>query len=169
DPRWRAAYLDRIQRTVERDKNHPSIVIWSLGNESGTGANLAANAAWVHDRDPGRPVHYEGDYTGEYTDVYSRMYSSVRETAEIGTDGSRYPLLGTTPGQGARQRTKPFLLCEYAHAMGNGPGGLDAYERLVHEHPRLHGGFVWEWRPPSTPTAATSARSSTTATSSWTA
>ncbi len=146
DPRWRDAYLDRIRRTVERDKNHPSIVIWSLGNESGTGANLAANAAWVHDRDPGRPVHYEGDYTGEYTDVYSRMYSSVRETAEIGTDGSRYPLLGTTPGQGARQRTKPFLLCEYAHAMGNGPGALDAYERLVHEHPRLHGGFVWEWR-----------------------
>ncbi|GAB3579019.1 glycoside hydrolase family 2 TIM barrel-domain containing protein [Leifsonia lichenia] len=146
DPRWRDAYLDRIQRTVERDKNHPSIVIWSLGNESGTGANLAANAAWVHDRDPGRPVHYEGDYTGEYTDIYSRMYSSVRETAEIGTDDSRYPLLGTTPGQGARQRTKPFLLCEYAHAMGNGPGALDAYERLVHEHPRLHGGFVWEWR-----------------------
>lgn len=146
DPRWRAAYLDRIQRTVERDKNHPSIVLWSLGNEAGTGANLAANAAWVHDRDPGRPVHYEGDHTGEYTDVYSRMYSSVRETAEIGTDGSRYPLQNCTPGQAARQRSKPFLLCEYAHAMGNGPGALDDYERLVHEHPRLHGGFVWEWR-----------------------
>lgn len=146
DPRWRDAYLDRIRRTVERDKNHPAIVMWSLGNESGTGANLAAMAAWVHDRDPERPVHYEGDYTGDYTDVYSRMYSSVPETEQIGTDGSLSPLLHCTPAQGARQRTKPFLLCEYAHAMGNGPGALDQYEALVDAHPRLHGGFVWEWR-----------------------
>ncbi|TKA12203.1 glycoside hydrolase family 2 TIM barrel-domain containing protein [Actinacidiphila oryziradicis] len=146
DPAWRAAYLDRIQRTVERDKNHPSIVIWSLGNEAGTGSNLAAMSAWVHARDAGRPVHYEGDHSGEYTDIYSRMYSSVLETEQIGTDGSRSTLLNCTPAQGARQRTKPFLLCEYAHAMGNGPGALDQYEALVHEHPRLHGGFVWEWR-----------------------
>lgn len=146
DPRWRDAYLDRIRRTVERDKNHPAIVMWSLGNESGTGANLAAMSAWVHDRDAGRPVHYEGDYTGEYTDVYSRMYSSIPETEQIGTDGSLAPLLGCTPAQGARQRTKPFILCEYAHAMGNGPGALDQYEALVDAYPRLHGGFVWEWR-----------------------
>ncbi|MFJ4783863.1 glycoside hydrolase family 2 TIM barrel-domain containing protein [Streptomyces sp. NPDC088794] len=146
DPTWRAAYLDRIERTVERDKNHPSIVIWSLGNEAGTGANLAAMSAWVHARDAERPVHYEGDYTGEYTDVYSRMYASVPEAEQIGTDGSRTPLLGCTPSQGARQRTKPFLLCEYAHAMGNGPGAFGQYEALVHEYPRLHGGFVWEWR-----------------------
>lgn len=146
DPAWRDAYLDRIERTVERDKNHPSIVMWSLGNESGTGANLAAMSAWVHARDAGRPVHYEGDYTGAYTDVYSRMYSTVPETEQIGTDGSTSPLLGCTPAQGARQRTKPFLLCEYAHAMGNGPGALDQYEALVDAHPRLHGGFVWEWR-----------------------
>ncbi|WP_019073589.1 glycoside hydrolase family 2 TIM barrel-domain containing protein [Streptomyces hokutonensis] len=146
DPAWREAYLDRIERTVERDKNHPSIVIWSLGNEAGTGSNLAAMSAWVHARDAERPVHYEGDYTGEYTDVYSRMYASVLETEQIGTDGSRAPLLNCTPSQGARQRTKPFLLCEYAHAMGNGPGAFDQYEALVREHPRLHGGFVWEWR-----------------------
>jgi beta-galactosidase len=146
DPAWREAYLDRIQRTVERDKNHPSIVIWSLGNEAGTGGNLAAMSAWVHARDAGRPVHYEGDHAGEYTDIYSRMYASVLETEQIGTDGSRATLLNCTPAQGARQRTKPFLLCEYAHAMGNGPGGLDRYEALVHEHPRLHGGFIWEWR-----------------------
>lgn len=146
DPTWRAAYLDRVERTVERDKNHPSIVIWSLGNEAGTGSNLAAMSAWVHARDAERPVHYEGDYTGEYTDVYSRMYASVPETEQIGTDGSRFPLLGCTPAQGARQRTKPFLLCEYAHAMGNGPGAFDQYEALVHRYPRLHGGFVWEWR-----------------------
>ncbi len=146
DPAWRAAYLDRVQRTAERDKNHPSIVMWSLGNEAGTGGNLAAMSAWVHARDPGRPVHYEGDHAGEYTDVYSRMYASVPETERIGSDGSRSALLNCTPAQSARQRTKPFLLCEYAHAMGNGPGGLDQYEALVDEHPRLHGGFVWEWR-----------------------
>jgi beta-galactosidase len=146
DPVWRDAYLDRIRRAVERDKNHPSVVIWSLGNEAGTGANLAAMSAWVHSRDPERPVHYEGDYTGEYTDLYSRMYSSILETTEIGTGGSLAPILNCTPAQGARQRTKPFILCEYAHAMGNGPGALDQYDALTHEYPRLHGGFVWEWR-----------------------
>ncbi|KOV74625.1 beta-galactosidase [Streptomyces sp. AS58] len=146
DPAWREAYLDRIRRTVERDKNHPSIVIWSLGNEAGTGSNLAAMSAWVHARDAERPVHYEGDYTGEYTDIYSRMYASVPETEEIGSDDARSTLMNCTPAQSARQRGKPFILCEYAHAMGNGPGAFDQYEELVHRHPRLHGGFVWEWR-----------------------
>ncbi|GAB4100871.1 glycoside hydrolase family 2 TIM barrel-domain containing protein [Sinomonas halotolerans] len=146
DPSWRAAYLDRIERTVERDKNHPCIVLWSLGNESGTGANLAAMSAWVHARDPERPVHYEGDYTGAYTDVYSRMYASVPETGTIGRDGDTSPLLGCSPAEAARQRSRPFLLCEYVHAMGNGPGAIDAYEDLVDRYPRLHGGFVWEWR-----------------------
>ena len=146
DPAWRDAYVDRMQRTVERDKNHPSIVMWSLGNESGTGANLAAMAAWTHFRDPERPVHYEGDYSGAYTDVYSRMYSSVPETAAIGRDDSRELLLGCSAAESARQRTKPFLLCEYVHAMGNGPGAIDQYEDLVERYPRLHGGFVWEWR-----------------------
>src|SRR3954470_22503643 len=74
------------------------------------------------------------------------MYTSVLETQQIGTDGSRSTLLNCAPAQSARQRTKPFLLCEYAHAMGNGPGALDQYEALVHRYPRLHGGFVWEWR-----------------------
>ncbi|MDT0439163.1 MULTISPECIES: glycoside hydrolase family 2 TIM barrel-domain containing protein [Streptomyces] len=146
DPAWRDALLDRIERTVERDKNHPSVVMWSLGNEAGTGSNLAAMSAWTRARDPERPVHYEGDHTGEYTDVYSRMYASVSETGRIGSDDSRSTLLNCTPAQSARQRTRPFLLCEYAHAMGNGPGGLDQYEELVHRYPRLHGGFVWEWR-----------------------
>ncbi|MDN5794343.1 MAG: DUF4981 domain-containing protein [Intrasporangium sp.] len=146
DPAWRGVFLDRIERTVERDKNHPSILMWSLANESGTGQNLAAMAAWVHARDPERPVHYEGDYTGAYTDVYSRMYAPVPEVAAIGSDQSRSLLLGCTAPESARQRTKPFLLCEYAHAMGNGPGALDQYEDLVWQHQRLHGGFIWEWR-----------------------
>lgn len=146
DPAWRAAYLDRIERTVERDKNHPSIVMWSLGNESGTGENLAAMAAWVHDRDGERPVHYEGDHAGRYTDVYARMYAPIAELEAIGDDSSRTLLLGCTAAESARQRTKPFLLSEYGHAMGNGPGGLDQYDELFRRHPRLHGGFVWEWR-----------------------
>ncbi|GAB3562176.1 glycoside hydrolase family 2 TIM barrel-domain containing protein [Spelaeicoccus albus] len=146
DPAWREAYLDRIERTVERDKNHPSVVMWSLGNESATGENLAAMAAWVHGRDPGRPVHYEGDYRGEYTDVYSRMYSSIPETASIGRDDATSLVLHCTAPESARQRTKPFILCEYIHAMGNGPGAIDQYEDLVWRYPRLHGGFVWEWR-----------------------
>lgn len=146
DPAWRSAYLDRMERTFERDKNHPSIIMWSLGNESGTGANLAAMSAWIHARDSSRPVHYEGDYTGEYTDVYSRMYASFPEVQTIGEDRMTAPLLGCTTAEAARQRTRPFLLCEYAHAMGNGPGGLQRYADLVDRYPRLHGGFVWEWR-----------------------
>nr|WP_212754558.1 glycoside hydrolase family 2 TIM barrel-domain containing protein [Nakamurella aerolata] len=146
DPRWRAAYLDRIRRTVERDKNHPSVIIWSLGNESHTGQNLAAMSAWVHQRDAGRPVHYEGDYRGEYTDVYSRMYATIGEVTSIGSDHDHRPLLHCSIAEGARQRSKPFLQCEYVHAMGNGPGAIDRYEALVDEYPRVHGGFVWEWR-----------------------
>ncbi len=144
DSRWRDAYLDRIERTVERDKNHPCVVIWSLGNEAGTGVNLAAMSHWVHDRDPGRPVHYEGDHIGAYTDVYSRMYPNLIETAAIGGDTGA--LLGCGPGDAQRVRSKPFLLCEYAHAMGNGPGALAEYDDLVTRFRRLHGGFVWEWR-----------------------
>jgi beta-galactosidase len=145
DPAWRATYFDRIERTLERDKNHPSIVMWSLGNESGTGANLAAMAEWVHARDPERPVHYEGDHAGDYTDVYSRMYPAIAEVESIGSDSTAL-LLNASGAQSIRQRTKPFLLCEYVHAMGNGPGGIDLYENLVDTYPRLHGGFVWEWR-----------------------
>ncbi|MFZ7086607.1 glycoside hydrolase family 2 TIM barrel-domain containing protein [Curtobacterium sp. RRHDQ10] len=145
DPAWEDAYLDRIRRTVERDKNHASIVMWSLGNESHTGRNLAAMSHWVHGRDAGRPVHYEGDYTGEYTDVYSRMYPSLVETESIG-GGPVTPLLACGPAEAARQRSKPFIHCEYVHAMGNGPGQIKEYEDLVDRYPRLHGGFVWEWR-----------------------
>ncbi|KQO61363.1 glycoside hydrolase family 2 TIM barrel-domain containing protein [Curtobacterium sp. Leaf261] len=145
DPAWEDAYLDRIARTVERDKNHASIVMWSLGNESHTGRNLAAMSQWVHRRDPERPVHYEGDYTGEYTDVYSRMYPSLQETESIG-GGPLTPLLACGPAESARQRSKPFIHCEYVHAMGNGPGQIKEYEDLVDRYPRLHGGFVWEWR-----------------------
>ena len=145
DQRWAAACLDRIERTVERDKNHACVIIWSLGNESGTGTNLAQMAHWVHRRDPERPVHYEGDYTGAYTDIYSRMYPNFVETEAIGTEIGPISYLDS-PGDARRVRGKPFLMCEYGHAMGNGPGGLSEYDALVERYPRLHGGFIWEWR-----------------------
>ncbi len=144
DPAWEAVYLDRIARTVERDKNHASVVVWSLGNEAGTGRNLAATAQWVHRRDPGRPVHYEGDHTGAYTDVYSRMYPSPAEVAAIGADSGAVP--GLSPVETHRVRSRPFLMCEYGHAMGNGPGALAEYDALCEASPRHHGGFIWEWR-----------------------
>jgi len=83
DPRWRDACLDRIARMVERDKNHPCVILWSLGNEAGTGANLAAMASWARTRDPSRPIHYEGDRACEYVDVYSRMYADHAECTAI--------------------------------------------------------------------------------------
>ena len=144
DPAWEAVYLDRIARTVERDKNHACVVLWSLGNEAGTGRNLAATAQWVRRRDPGRPVHYEGDATGAYTDVYSRMYPSPAEVAAICADSGVIP--GLSAVQTQRVRSLPFLMCEYAHAMGNGPGALDTYDAQADASPRHHGGFVWEWR-----------------------
>ncbi len=143
DPAWREAYLDRAERTVERDKNHPSVIAWSLGNEAGTGANLAAMAAWIRGRDGSRLIHYEGDHENcSYTDLYSRMYAGYAEVAAI---GHRQEPRTVDPRHDAHRRGLPFLLCEYAHAMGNGPGGLRDYRELFEAHPRLAGGFVWEW------------------------
>ena len=128
---------------VERDKNHPCVIMWSLGNEAGTGANLAAMAAWIRQRDGSRLIHYEGDHENcSYTDVYSRMYAGLPEVAAI---GHRQEAGTADPAHDAHRRGLPFLLCEYAHAMGNGPGGLRDYQELFEAHPRLAGGFVWEW------------------------
>ncbi|OMI36916.1 glycoside hydrolase family 2 TIM barrel-domain containing protein [Streptomyces sparsogenes] len=151
DPRWRDAYLDRIERTVERDKNHPSIVLWSLGNEAGDGENLRAMADWVRRRDPARPIHYEGDRLGEYTDVLGQMYRPPAAVARIGRwhllpGEIHYPPRAGSgdPADDPRNRM-PFLLTEFGHAMGNGPGGLAEYARLFDEYPRVQGGWVWEW------------------------
>lgn len=144
DVRWRAAYLDRCARMVERDKNHPSIISWSLANESDTGVNLAAMADWIHRRDGGRPVHYEGDYTGQYADLYTRMYSHPDEVRAICTEAGHISLVN--PAEAEVVRSKPFFLVEYAHAMGNGPGRLAEYEAQVDTYRRHHGGFIWEWR-----------------------
>ncbi len=136
DDRWTPALLDRAARMVERDKNHPSIVIWSLGNEAGTGRGLTAMAEWIRDRDASRLIHYEGDWNCRDTDVYSRMYAPHEEVERIGQglDGGPH-----------KRRDLPFIQCEYGHAMGNGPGGLADYQRVFEAHDRIQGGFVWEW------------------------
>ena len=144
DPEWREAYLDRMRRTVHRDKNHASVVIWSLGNESGTGTNLEAMAAWTRALDPSRLIHYEGDWSSAYVDLYSRMYASFEEVRTIGEEGLVPAPFGATAAE-KRRLELPFMQCEYAHAMGNGPGGLAEYQELFDRYPRLAGGFVWEW------------------------
>ena len=142
DPRFLDASVDRMRRMVERDKNHPCVVMWSLGNEAGTGSNLTAMAAWTRDRDPSRPLHYEGDPTCADVDVYSRMYAAHAEVEAIGKRAEP-PL--DDPVLDARRRAMPFVLCEYSHAGGNGPGGLPEYEELFHTYERCQGGFIWEW------------------------
>ena len=142
DPAWEPALRDRAARMVERDKNHPSIIMWSLGNEAGTGRNLAAMAAEMRGRDVTRPLHYEGDQECRDVDVWSRMYASHAEVAQIAWHEE--PALDDAELD-ARRRAMPFVLCEYVHAMGTGPGGMTEYQQLFDGHPRLMGGFVWEW------------------------
>lgn len=142
DPFWREALVARAQALVERDKNHPSIVMWSLGNEAGFGENITAMANWIRDRDPVRLIHYEPDQSCQVVDVYSRMYAPVSDVDAIGRHAE--PELADADLD-ARRRSLPFILCEYAHAMGNGPGGLLEYDRLTEIYPRVQGGFVWEW------------------------
>ncbi|RRD45198.1 glycoside hydrolase family 2 TIM barrel-domain containing protein [Tessaracoccus sp. OH4464_COT-324] len=144
DPAWRAALVQRMRRMVLRDRNHPSIICWSLGNESGTGANLAAMAEEAHRLDPTRPVHYENDYEAAYTDLVSRMYPPPAEMAAMsaGTADAYAP----HPAAAARFSDKPKILCEFAHAMGNGAGAVGEYVTLFETLADWHGGFVWEWR-----------------------
>lgn len=142
DERWTPALLDRAARMVERDKNHASVIIWSLGNECGSGRGLTAMADWIKGRDPDRLVHYEGDLSCKDVDLYSRMYPTH---AEVELIGKRAEDPWGDPELDARRRAMPFIMCEYGHAMGNGPGGLSEYQRLFERYERCQGGFVWEW------------------------
>ncbi len=139
---WQPAYLDRMERMVERDKNHPSILFWSLGNESEFGINHEAMTAWAKRRDPSRLLHYEGDYHCRVVDLYSRMYTGFEELETI---GRREEVIEGDPAQTAVRRSLPFIMCEYAHAMGNGPGGLSDYWDAIYRYDRIQGAFVWEW------------------------
>ena len=143
-PEWRDAYVDRAARMVERDKNHASIIFWSLGNESSFGDNHRAMAAWIKERDASRFVHYEGDGKAEVSDMISQMYTDVETMLKIAAADSDVVWWGRTVPADVIA-TKPFFLCEYAHAMGNGPGGLKEYWDAIRAHDRLIGGCVWEW------------------------
>lgn len=142
DLAWRQAMMDRTARMWHRDKNHPSIVMLSVGNESGTGANLRAAADWLRAHSS-LPVHYEGDADAEFTDIHSRMYATPTEWRKIAA-GAGHPSWGVAAA--ARVAAQPVVLCEFAHAMGNGPGGLEDYEQIFRAYPRACGGFVWEFK-----------------------
>jgi beta-galactosidase len=149
DPRYRSAFLERGARMVERDRNHPSIILWSLGNETGYGCNHDALAGWIRRVDPSRPLHYEGaimhgDGTHEMrsmynwvnggptaSDIVSPMYPEIEAIRQYGADGV---------GQ------RPLILCEYSHAMGNSNGSLADYWQTITTTPGLQGGFIWEWK-----------------------
>ncbi|MEI7904310.1 MAG: glycoside hydrolase family 2 TIM barrel-domain containing protein [Candidatus Firestonebacteria bacterium] len=146
DKKWEAACVDRMERMVARDKNRVSVIIWSLGNESGRGVNHFAMIKKAKELDPSKPIHYEGFFLPRYVDVYSQMYTDRYDLKLIG-EGKR-PLKFEWFKEVARTseyNIKPFVLCEYAHAMGNGPGGLKEYWDLIYKYPRLMGGFIWEW------------------------
>ncbi len=136
DPRYTGAFLERMRNMVERDKNHPSVICWSLGNESGYGPNHDACAGWVRGRDPSRPLHYEGaikdDWAGgrRATDVVCPMYPEL-DAIVAWAERADHP--------------RPMILCEYSHAMGNSNGGLSDYFAAFERHDALQGGFVWEW------------------------
>ncbi|WP_202873386.1 glycoside hydrolase family 2 TIM barrel-domain containing protein [Kribbella capetownensis] len=146
DPDWAPMMLDRMRRMVERDKNHPSVIVWSLANESHRGRNFGTLAEWTRGRDPGRAVFYERDRSYEFSDFYSLMYTPLEDLEAIGTRTEDVPPeTEDDPELETRRRGLPFVLAEYAHAMGNGPGGLADYQRILERYPRLQGGFVWEW------------------------
>jgi|SRR5579872_5076367 len=126
---FREAHLSRMEGMVERDKNHPSVIIWSLGNEAGSGESFRQMYQRTKARDPSRPIQYEAAGDVDYTDIYVPMYAKV-------WDISKY--LAAHPA-------KPIILCEYAHMMGNSGGTIQDYWNLFYDHPQSQGGFVWDW------------------------
>lgn len=130
DPTWLEAHMDRTVRMVERDKNHPSIIIWSLGNEAGDGTNFVATSAWIKKRDQSRPVHYERAGLASHTDIYCPMYASPKHALDYAS----------------KPQTRPLIQCEYSHAMGNSSGNMWLYwEPIYSGKPHLQGGCIWDW------------------------
>ncbi|MGB3464717.1 MAG: glycoside hydrolase family 2 TIM barrel-domain containing protein, partial [Cyclobacteriaceae bacterium] len=143
-PTWHNQFMERGIRMVERDKNYPSIVSWSLGNEAGFGPNHAAISAWIKEFDPTRPVHAEGAQNiygynwpkpepkdRVYTDIISRMYRLTDDMIDLATQSGD---------------NRPVIWCEYAHSQANSTGDLESYWKAIRKYPRLVGGFVWDWR-----------------------
>jgi beta-galactosidase len=142
-PDWTDASIDRMVRMVQRDKNHPAIVIWSLGNESGVGDNFILMKKAALAIDPTRPIHYEADHGFLVSDLVSFMYPPVPRLEKYAKkDVDAFDSLGLTPEVLAR---KPIMLCEYEHAMGNSCGSFMEYINLFEKYPNLQGGFIWDW------------------------
>ena len=134
-PEWAAAHLDRMRRTVERDKNHPSVIIWSMGNEAGDGHNFLNGYKWIKGRDKTRPVQYEraekeSNAPERHTDIWCNMYATIEEIEAYAKDA---------------KNDRPMIMCEYAHAMGNSTGNLQDYWDVIEKYPKLQGGFIWDW------------------------
>jgi beta-galactosidase len=127
NPEWTAAAIDRLDNMIQRDKNHPSVIFWSLGNEAGSGENFLRMRDYAHEIDPTRPVHYEG--YAEASDVYSRMYATIDRISQYGQS----------------DETKPLFLCEYALGNGNSCGNLQEYWDAIEKYPNLIGGCIWDW------------------------
>lgn len=143
DPEWASAYLERMTRMVNRDYNHPCVIIWSLGNESGYGANHRAMYAWTRKVDPSRPIQYEGGGSDtDVTDIICPMYARVDEDTPSPYGRPRYGITNWVEVEGEE---RPLILCEYAHAMGNSLGNFADYWSAFRSHPRLQGGFIWDW------------------------
>jgi beta-galactosidase len=128
-PEWLPLHLDRTRRLVERDKNHPSVIIWSLGNEAGDGVNFQATYAWAKGRDPSRPVQYERAGLEPHTDIYVPMY----------------PPISRLLAYAAKEMARPLIMCEYEHAMGNSEGNFQDYWDVILAHRQLQGGLIWDW------------------------
>ena len=145
DPQFGEAILDRMQRSVIRDKNNAAVVIWSLGNESGWGENFEAAGRWAKEYDPSRLLHYENFLTYHKArkpdfsmlDLYSRMYAPLDQVRDY--------FAGKDLDENLPEKKLPFIQCEYIHAMGNGPGDAEDYQQLIMEYDGFCGGFVWEW------------------------
>jgi beta-galactosidase len=130
DPAWHDAFVDRAVRMVERDKNHPSVIVWSLGNESGYGPNHDAMADWIRARDHTRLIHYHPAEDSPIVDILGPMYPPVAQIIAM----------AQKPGE-----TRPVVMCEYAHSMGNSTGNLKEYWDAIRAYSRLCGGFIWDW------------------------
>jgi beta-galactosidase len=129
DPSWEQAHIERVQRMVERDKNHPSIIIWSMGNEAGDGVNFTACYNWMKSRDTTRPVQYERALGGSNTDIYCPMYAPIDYIEKYAQ----------------QTQDKPLILCEYSHAMGNSNGNFSDYWDVIKKYDQLQGGCIWDW------------------------
>ena len=136
DPAWGPAHLDRMKNCLERDKNHPCIVMWSMGNESGDGVNFQTISKWIHERDPSRPVHYEQAQTRSHVDVFAPMYASIQSCLDYCRSEEKKPL----------ELQRPLIQCEYNHAMGNSSGNLADYWEIYRKERLLQGGFIWDWK-----------------------